>query len=64
MSYRIISADSHFVEPPNMWGERMDKKFRDHVLCLLVNNLFGQAFTRTTSLCSRLMVVPYSLVGA
>jgi predicted TIM-barrel fold metal-dependent hydrolase len=25
----IISADSHFVEPPNMWAERVDKKFRD-----------------------------------
>ncbi|MGH8010660.1 MAG: amidohydrolase family protein, partial [Candidatus Binatia bacterium] len=29
MAYRIISADSHFVEPPGMWAERMDKKFRD-----------------------------------
>src|SRR2546425_568447 len=29
MTYRIISADSHFVEPPDMWGERMDKKFLD-----------------------------------
>ncbi|MGE0822916.1 MAG: amidohydrolase family protein [Candidatus Binatia bacterium] len=27
--YRVISADSHFVEPPGMWAERMDKKFRD-----------------------------------
>ncbi|MBI3300468.1 MAG: amidohydrolase family protein [Deltaproteobacteria bacterium] len=27
--YRIISGDSHFVEPPNMWAERVDKKFRD-----------------------------------
>ena len=26
-SYSIISADSHFVEPPKMWGERLDKKF-------------------------------------
>src|SRR5712692_8878025 len=26
---RIISADSHFVEPPNMWAERVDKKFRE-----------------------------------
>ena len=25
----IISADSHFVEPPEMWAERLDKKFRD-----------------------------------
>ena len=29
MAYRIISGDSHFVEPPDMWAERMDKKFRD-----------------------------------
>ncbi|MGE0824166.1 MAG: amidohydrolase family protein [Candidatus Binatia bacterium] len=28
-SYGIISADSHFVEPPSMWAERLDKKFRD-----------------------------------
>jgi hypothetical protein len=29
MAHRIISGDSHFVEPPDMWAERMDKKFRD-----------------------------------
>ncbi|MGH7917636.1 MAG: amidohydrolase family protein [Candidatus Binataceae bacterium] len=28
--YRLISADSHFVEPPGMWAERLDRKFRDH----------------------------------
>jgi predicted TIM-barrel fold metal-dependent hydrolase len=28
-AYRIISADSHFVEPPTMWAERMDQRFRD-----------------------------------
>src|SRR5260370_7264527 len=27
--YKLISADSHFVEPPNMWVERIDKQFRD-----------------------------------
>ena len=27
--YKLVSADSHFVEPPTMWAERMDKKFRD-----------------------------------
>src|SRR6266849_10624619 len=26
--HRVISADSHFVEPPNMWAERIDKKFK------------------------------------
>jgi uncharacterized protein len=30
MSYRIISADSHMVEPPNLWAERLDTKYRDH----------------------------------
>lgn len=29
MTYQIISADSHFVEPPDMWAERIDKRFRD-----------------------------------
>jgi hypothetical protein len=29
MEFRIISGDSHFVEPPDMWAARMDKKFRD-----------------------------------
>ena len=27
--YLLISADSHFVEPPGMWAERMDRKFRE-----------------------------------
>ena len=26
---RITSADSHFVEPPKMWAERIDKKFKE-----------------------------------
>src|SRR5216683_1390507 len=26
---RIISADSHFVEPPKMWAERLERRFRD-----------------------------------
>jgi len=26
---RIISSDSHFVEPPKMWAERLDRRFRD-----------------------------------
>jgi len=27
--YLLILADSHFVEPPSMWAERIDRKFRD-----------------------------------
>jgi predicted TIM-barrel fold metal-dependent hydrolase len=26
---QVISADSHFVEPPEMWSERVDREFRD-----------------------------------
>jgi hypothetical protein len=29
MATKIISADSHFVEPPSMWSERLDRRFRD-----------------------------------
>jgi hypothetical protein len=25
----IISADSHVVEPPNLWGDRLDRQYRD-----------------------------------
>ena len=28
----IISADSHMVEPPNLWVDRIDKKYRDRAL--------------------------------
>jgi uncharacterized protein len=28
-AYKLISADSHFVEPPRMWAERLDLRFRD-----------------------------------
>ena len=28
-SYRLISSDSHIVEPPDLWQERIDPKFRD-----------------------------------
>jgi hypothetical protein len=27
--YKLISADSHFVEPPKMWTERLDRRCRD-----------------------------------
>ena len=30
MTYRIISADSHMTEPPDLWASRLDVKFRDH----------------------------------
>jgi len=29
-NYQVISADSHMVEPPGLWLERLDYKHRDH----------------------------------
>ena len=29
MIQKIISADSHMCEPPNLWVERIDRRFRD-----------------------------------
>lgn len=29
MSEQLISADSHFLEPPTLWTERLDRKYRD-----------------------------------
>ena len=26
---KIISADSHMLEPPDLWSERLDKPYRD-----------------------------------
>jgi len=28
-SYKIVDADGHMCEPPNLWTERLDKQFRD-----------------------------------
>ena len=25
----IVSADSHMMEPPNLWAERLDDKLKD-----------------------------------
>ena len=27
--YRLVSADSHMCEPPNLWVDRIDKQYRD-----------------------------------
>lgn len=27
--YTVISADSHMIEPPNLWTERLDRQYRD-----------------------------------
>src|SRR3954453_11441958 len=36
-AYRLISADSHVSEPPNLWAEGVDKKYRDRAPRLAVD---------------------------
>src|SRR6266446_6331465 len=35
--YRLISADSHVSEPPDLWASRVDKRHRDRAPRLAVN---------------------------
>ncbi len=36
-NYRLISADSHVNEPPDLWASRVDKKYRERAPQLMVN---------------------------
>ena len=36
-NYRLISADSHVNEPPDLWVSRVDKQYRERAPQLLVN---------------------------
>ena len=29
LPFKLVSADSHIVEPPTLWTDRIDAKFRD-----------------------------------
>ena len=42
----LISADSHFVEPPKMWAERLDARFRDRLPLLFANHSSHRGFNR------------------
>jgi predicted TIM-barrel fold metal-dependent hydrolase len=55
MATPIISADSHFVEPPSMWAERIDRKFRDRAPHTEwnINNREGEFFV-----CENITPVP------
>ncbi|PYM16622.1 MAG: amidohydrolase [Candidatus Rokuibacteriota bacterium] len=37
MTDQLISADSHVSEPPNLWVERVDKKYRERAPRLAIN---------------------------
>ncbi len=41
MARRIVSADSHMIEPANLWVERIDNRFKDRAPRAVTNQ--GQA---------------------
>lgn len=59
--HHMISADSHVIEPRNLWAERMDKPFRDRAP-RVVNNPNG--LTGEWFMCEGLEPRPASLAFA
>jgi hypothetical protein len=39
---RIISADSHMMEPPDLWTERLDRKWGDRAPKVIKSEAKGQ----------------------
>ena len=39
-NYRVISADTHIIEPPDLWTNRIDPKYRDR--CPRIRNIDGK----------------------
>ena len=37
-NYKLISADSHIVEPPDLWLKRIDRRYRDRAPRLVVED--------------------------
>jgi len=40
-NYTVISADSHMIEPPNLWTDRLAKKYRDSAPHVEDNDVSG-----------------------
>src|SRR5205807_1239795 len=41
LSYKIMDADAHMCEPPQLWAERLDVRFRDRAP-RVIRNFKGQ----------------------
>jgi len=42
--YKVISADGHTIEPPDMWGRYIDKKFHDRIPRVVKDPMGGDAW--------------------
>jgi predicted TIM-barrel fold metal-dependent hydrolase len=61
MAEWIVDADAHMLEPPNLWVERLDRKYRDRAPRLEMNpgDLKGVYF-----LCDNLKPMPFNVMFA
>jgi predicted TIM-barrel fold metal-dependent hydrolase len=41
-TYRLISSDSHIIEPPDLWEQRIDRPFRDRAPRLVHEGEYDQ----------------------
>src|SRR5499426_2795093 len=41
-TYRLISSDSHIIEPPDLWEARIDRRFRDRAPRLVHEGEYDQ----------------------
>ena len=43
-TYKVISADGHTIEPPDMWSRYVDKRFHDRIPRLVKDPMGGDAW--------------------
>jgi hypothetical protein len=46
--HRLISGDSHFVEPPELWTDRIDSTFQARAAIMPLEGRVGQYFVCET----------------
>ena len=61
---RLISADSHMCEPPNLWTERIDARFRDRAPCIVKQEVRPTQVTHTQRVRQRQRPRPHALFHA
>jgi hypothetical protein len=44
MTLQVVSADSHVVEPPDLWTQRLDRKFVDRAPRVINDETKGHLF--------------------
>lgn len=58
MAHGIVSADSHVMEPGNLWEERLDRAYRERAPCVIENKGEGPRWQFTAE-----GIAPFPLAG-